>query len=360
MENPMLSACSSAAAGQPILPPGFRFHPTDEELVIHYLKKKAASCPLPVPIITDIELYKFDPWELPGKASFGEHEWYFFSPRDRKYPNGARPNRAAASGYWKATGTDKPITSSGGHTTQKVGVKKALVFYRGRPPKGIKTNWIMHEYRLTGEGCVPRSTMSFSSRKSLRLDDWVLCRIYKKNSHSARICGSKDDEDSPCVEEVLASLPEVPDQRFGASLPKLGSFNVFPDGEHFVDSILLDPETYSHANSHQQYDKYRNSIMHVGEKSMAPTGPMPASARGYNTFPCSHSVAIPKSECIEMTLDASKATLDYSCSDDYLLGKSLFSLPNLTQKPYLQQHKLQLSAEDLDAVYKWPLVARAN
>jgi len=81
-----------------------------------------------------------------GKASFGEQEWYFFSPRDRKYPNGARPNRAATSGYWKATGTDKPILTSDGN--QKVGVKKALVFYGGKPPKGVKTNWIMHEYRL--------------------------------------------------------------------------------------------------------------------------------------------------------------------------------------------------------------------
>ncbi|CAN1854324.1 NAC transcription factor NAM-B2 [Linum perenne] len=132
----------------PNLPPGFRFHPTDEELVVHYLKKKAASIPLPVTIIADVDLYKFDPWELPSKSSatFGEQEWYFFSPRDRKYPNGARPNRAATSGYWKATGTDKPIISSNGGS--KVGVKKALVFYGGKPPKGIKTNWIMHEYRL--------------------------------------------------------------------------------------------------------------------------------------------------------------------------------------------------------------------
>ena len=88
---------------------------------------------------------KFDN-QFSAKASFGEREWYFFSPRDRKYPNGARPNRAATSGYWKATGTDKPVLTSGG--TQKVGVKKALVFYGGKPPKGIKTNWIMHEYRL--------------------------------------------------------------------------------------------------------------------------------------------------------------------------------------------------------------------
>ena len=39
------------------------------------------------------------------------------------------------------------MLASGG-SNQKVGVKKALVFYGGKPPKGIKTSWIMHEYRL--------------------------------------------------------------------------------------------------------------------------------------------------------------------------------------------------------------------
>ena len=62
----MESTDSSTNPPQPQLPPGFRFHPTDEELVVHYLKKKAASAPLPVAIIADIDLYKFDPWELPG------------------------------------------------------------------------------------------------------------------------------------------------------------------------------------------------------------------------------------------------------------------------------------------------------
>ncbi|KAF3789654.1 NAC domain-containing protein 72 [Nymphaea thermarum] len=75
------------------LPPGFRFYPTDEELVVHYLFKKVASPSFSVSVITDIDLYKFDPWDLPGKAMFGEKEWCFFSPRDRKYPNGSRPNR---------------------------------------------------------------------------------------------------------------------------------------------------------------------------------------------------------------------------------------------------------------------------
>jgi hypothetical protein len=76
-------------------------------------------------------------------ALYGEKEWYFFSPRDRKYPNGSRPNRAAGSGYWKATGADKPIG-----TPKPLAIKKALVFYAGKAPKGEKTNWIMHEYRL--------------------------------------------------------------------------------------------------------------------------------------------------------------------------------------------------------------------
>ncbi|XP_076889296.1 NAC transcription factor 56-like [Bidens hawaiensis] len=174
---------SSSSSPPPQLPPGFRFHPTDEELVIHYLKKKAASEPLPASVIAEVDLYKFDPWELPAKAAFGEKEWYFFSPWDRKYPNGARPNRAATSGYWKATGIDKPVLTAGG--THKVAVKKALVFYGGKPPKGVKTNWIMHEYRLVDNNnnksiCTPPVFDPAKSKGSLRLDDWVLCRIYKK------------------------------------------------------------------------------------------------------------------------------------------------------------------------------------
>ncbi|KAG5010947.1 hypothetical protein AAZX31_07G212700 [Glycine max] len=155
------------------LPPGFRFHPTDEELIVYYLCNQATSKPCPASIIPEVDLYKFDPWELPDKTEFGENEWYFFSPRDRKYPNGVRPNRATVSGYWKATGTDKAIYSG----SKNVGVKKSLVFYKGRPPKGAKTDWIMHEYRLA-ESKIP------ASRKigSMRLDDWVLCRIYKKKS----------------------------------------------------------------------------------------------------------------------------------------------------------------------------------
>ncbi|XWS33113.1 hypothetical protein CRYUN_Cryun22dG0050600 [Craigia yunnanensis] len=179
--------------GELELPPGFRFHPTDDELVNHYLCRKCASQPIAVPIIAEIDLYKFDPWQLPDMALYGEKEWYFFSPRDRKYPKGCRPNRAAGSGYWKATGADKPIGKP-----KPLGIKKALVFYAGKAPRGVKTNWIMHEYRLAN---VDRSA---GKKNNLRLDDWVLCRLYNKKGGIEKHFPS---------EQKWLNYPEMEDQK---------------------------------------------------------------------------------------------------------------------------------------------------
>ena len=87
-----------------------------------------------------------------GKAKMGEKDLYFFCHKDRKYPTGMRTNRATEAGYWKATGKDKEIYRDKGVL---VGMKKTLVFYQGRAPKGQKTNWVMHEFRLEGKHSLP-------------------------------------------------------------------------------------------------------------------------------------------------------------------------------------------------------------
>ena len=150
------------------LPPGFRFHPTDEELVVQYLRRKALSFPLPASIIPDIDISKFTPRDLPGGLST---ERYFFSRMEAKYAG-----RAAESGYWKVTGKESVIVSKG---NMVVGMKRTLVFhYRGK-----RTNWMMHEYRLVGA----------------REREWVLCRIYsKKRGGKAE---TPEFSESSCVTE---------------------------------------------------------------------------------------------------------------------------------------------------------------
>lgn len=52
--------------GDDVWPPGFRFHPTDEELVLYYLKRKICGKKLKLDIIRETDVYKWEPEELPG------------------------------------------------------------------------------------------------------------------------------------------------------------------------------------------------------------------------------------------------------------------------------------------------------
>ncbi|XP_015159401.1 NAC domain-containing protein 86 isoform X1 [Solanum tuberosum] len=167
------------------LPPGFRFHPTDEELVNYYLKRKIHGQEIELDIIPEVDLYKCEPWELAEKSFLPSRdpEWYFFGPRDRKYPNGFRTNRATRAGYWKSTGKDRRVTSQ----NRAIGMKKTLVYYRGRAPQGIRTDWVMHEYRLDDKECDEIS--------SIQVDSYALCRVFKKNG----VCSDIEELGQPSI-----------------------------------------------------------------------------------------------------------------------------------------------------------------
>ncbi|KAF2295889.1 hypothetical protein GH714_034921 [Hevea brasiliensis] len=171
-------------------PPGYRFRPLDGELVVHYLKNKIANQPLPPNKIMEVKLYEYNPENL-------QTEWYFFTPRDKRYPNGSRPKRDAGGGYWKATGGDKAVKYKGA----VVGYRKALVFYMGKPPNGTKTNWIMHEYRVSD--APPRIK---TSADDMRLDNVVLCKIYKRDAKDNLRSRLSNEEQSAELDDQTADV----------------------------------------------------------------------------------------------------------------------------------------------------------
>ncbi|KAL5077804.1 hypothetical protein RYX36_016788 [Vicia faba] len=150
--------------------PGFRFHPTDEEIVCFYLKRKlTGNLPFRFDHLAVIDIYKFEPWDLPSlsKLKNKDLEWYFFTVLDKKYGNSLRTNRTTDRGYWKTTGKDRVIKN--GQDT--VGMKKTLVYHLGRAPHGDRSNWVMHEYRMIDEELAKAGVQ----------DAYVLCRIFEKS-----------------------------------------------------------------------------------------------------------------------------------------------------------------------------------
>ncbi|ERN11475.1 NAC domain-containing protein 82 [Amborella trichopoda] len=219
------------------LPPGFRFHPTDEELVLFYLKRRICGRPVPLDVIADIDIYKCEPWDLPDKSLLQsrDREWYFFSPKDRKYPKGVRINRATQAGYWKATGKDRCICSNS-HT---VGIKKTLIYHMGRAPRGERTDWVMHEYRLEDDEL---------KKDNIAQDSYALCKVYRKSGP-----GPKNGEQygAPFKEEEWSE--EANDERLEGLM----------DGAGACLKEQITPEVTVRGSS----DSFENLLCHVPDQT---------------------------------------------------------------------------------------------
>ncbi|XP_039117179.1 NAC domain-containing protein 30-like [Dioscorea cayenensis subsp. rotundata] len=213
------------------IPPGFRFHPTEEELVGYYLTRKVTSQHIDIGIISEVDLYGIEPWDIQDRCKHGyedQSEWYFFSYKDRKYPSGTRTNRATAAGFWKATGRDKAVFSR----NKVIGLRKTLVFYKGRAPNGMKTNWIMHEYRLqTGENL------------PFQMEGWVVCRAFKKQIANQMPCFDYSHDYNSRDHSIAFHEHKQTDLIHNLELPQLDSFEAnvaIRNEEQLVDWKDLD------------------------------------------------------------------------------------------------------------------------
>ena len=84
-------------------------------------------------------------------------QWFFFC----KLKIASHFNRATKSGYWKAIGRERYITSRklGPSKSSLIGIKKTLVYHTGRVPKGERTSWVVYEYSTiaTHQVCFSRN-----------------------------------------------------------------------------------------------------------------------------------------------------------------------------------------------------------
>ncbi|KAL4355568.1 hypothetical protein GQ457_06G030960 [Hibiscus cannabinus] len=160
---------------------GYRFHPTDFELLHFYLQNKNLGRDSLVQAIAEVDdICGLEPWQLPGHSNIhsGDQVWYFFYRPSFKFKNSSRINRTTNQGYWKPTGKPRKIMARDMAT--EIGKKKTLVFYKGRIDK-IKTGWIMHEYELIAT--LPNQTT------------FVLCKL-KRNF---------EKDEVSCIEECRSS-----------------------------------------------------------------------------------------------------------------------------------------------------------
>ncbi|QCE09486.1 hypothetical protein DEO72_LG10g706 [Vigna unguiculata] len=183
-----------------------------------------------VQVISEVELCKYEPWDLPAKSFIqSDNEWFFFSPRGRKYPNGSQSKRATECGYWKATGKERNVKSG----SNVIGTKRTLVFHLGRAPKGERTEWIMHEY------CINDKSQ----------DSLVICRLkrnteFRLSDHSNRASSSQrhpvNSHESGCAISEGGGIDQrdvcEQDKEVGCSSKRSSSSYGSPSNEQ-IDSV---------------------------------------------------------------------------------------------------------------------------
>ncbi|KAJ9171609.1 hypothetical protein P3X46_014949 [Hevea brasiliensis] len=169
--SPVSSFSSSGTTGPPPLViqnvrVGWRFHPSDEELVDYYLKRKRRGDPIDGMDIGEVDkLCDHDPKDLPDlfKNKSKDKVWYFFCLR-LHHKNGLT-NRKGKGGYWKSTGDPRSVTAE--DSDEVIGKKRTLVFHN---PDA--TQWVIHEYEYTAAAAINTPTE----------DNYVLCKLKIKSN----------------------------------------------------------------------------------------------------------------------------------------------------------------------------------
>lgn len=263
MEQNCVNGNGGGVGVQIQLPIGFRFRPTDEELLLHYLKPKVLSSPFPasvIPVLPHHIIFHSLPSHLPGDPEerrhfFCQRKWDSYM-KNRSSSSSRRRIRITTcdgSGYWKAAiGKEKTIhIVAPGLSTPLVGIKKSFIFYQGKPPHGVKTPWIMHEYRLLPS----QTTTHNSTHDDQELENWVVCSIYQRKRKSKNHGRSSSKTTRNSEKKVIKANSEsvmdfiiLDSTEFGTPLPPSPTCSSGIPDNIFLSNELLDQEEACSSN----------------------------------------------------------------------------------------------------------------
>ncbi|XP_059632362.1 NAC domain-containing protein 83-like [Cornus florida] len=203
------------------IPLGFRFAPTDQDLIIQYLRRKVKGESLSSDVIIEREIYDKSPWDVfqakdPWHTTNKDKREFVIYAFTRLKKIGAKKRalRRVGCGTWDGQTQSENIYN---RQKQLIGVKKMLVFEANVNthecsimPRG---HWIMHEYSLDG--------VSLDGLGKEGDRDYVVCKIKRDDSKflkraTKRVHGGghgrtiDDDDDHGCMSSLLGSHEENP------------------------------------------------------------------------------------------------------------------------------------------------------
>ncbi|KAA8520089.1 hypothetical protein F0562_014345 [Nyssa sinensis] len=300
--------------------------------------------------ITELNIYKFSPWDLPDKSCLQskDREWYFFCPRERKYASGSRMSRTTENGYWKITGEKRPINYNG----RAVGAKKTLVFHQGRAPGGERTDWVMYEYTIEEKEL---------DGAEVAQDAYVLCKIFKKSGpgpkNGAQYGAPFNEEDwnddaedglfpaapmPPCNQNssVVTGML-IPGSTCSVSISEAGPSNAVPSADERFDNLNHDKniEAEPYLDGYEIYNGLGDlgNLVELGDGGFNFSGSWDAG-HAPNSMPSANDVAFLELNDLDLPTTQKFDNLNYdknieaeSCRDGYEICNGSGDLGNLAE-----------------------------
>ncbi|XP_044476384.1 NAC domain-containing protein 96-like [Mangifera indica] len=190
---------------------GYRFHPTDEE-IIRLLEQKRRDPDFSVHAISEANIYDYEPFQLTRLSRIPSSEKWcnFFCAPDYINVDTSRFSRATKMGYWKLTGEPRKIKTK--RSNKVIGAKRILVFYeRHGGSKGIKTDWVMHQYSVNNDPLYKKDFVVYCVKRKRDKKYNVLTNVKAQQKKKPHV-STRNDEPSHSIAFANGCPPELQSQ----------------------------------------------------------------------------------------------------------------------------------------------------